>query len=102
MKVSEIQQSDILQHLRIYDENLDPIERKMLDSMKAAAINYVKEQTGLSILQLDEHEDLTIVVLVIVSDLWNNRELTINKTSENKLIENMLYMYSKNLLPSKV
>lgn len=102
MKVSEIQQNDILQHLRIYDENLDPSEKNMIELIKSSAINYIKEQTGLSLVQIDEHEDLTIAVLTIISDLWNSRELTINKSNPNKLIENIIYMHSINLLPNKV
>lgn len=67
--------------------------------MQVAAVAYVSGQTGLNETEMDGHEDLTIAVLTVISDMWDNRSLTIDRSNPNTLVDNILFAYSSNLLP---
>ena len=95
MKVSEITTDDIANHVRA-DEPEDPI----IGVIHKAAISYVRSYTGLSDEEMDAHEDLTLAVLIIASDMYDNRGATVKEANSNKTLECILGMYSKNLLPS--
>lgn len=90
----------ILNHIREVEENLSPEDLTLIDAMQMAAVAYVSGQTGLDSTELDTHEDLTIVVLTVISDMWENRSLTIDRSNPNNLVDNLLFMYSDNLLPT--
>ena len=96
MKVSEITIDDIANHVRA-DEPEDPI----LPVIHKAAISYVRSYTGLSDEEMDAHEDLTLAVLIIASDMYDNRQMQVdarNNSYLNKLVESTLGMHSRNLL----
>lgn len=81
-------------------ENLEEEDVKLLEAMKVAAVNYCKGYTGLSEEELDKHEDITIAVLVLISDMWDNRSMTIERSNPNRVIDTILGMHSVNLLPN--
>ena len=72
MKVSEITVETLKKYLRLDDDSFNDELQIYLDS----AINYVCEHTGLiqtdDKKELDEHEDITIAVLTLVSDFFEN------------------------------
>ena len=72
MKVSEITTKTLKTYLRIDND----IFNDELDIYLKSAINYVCEYTGLvqndEKKELDEHEDITTAILVIVSDFYEN------------------------------
>ena len=72
----------------------------LLQAMQKAAVAYVRGQTGLKESELDEFEDITIAALTVISDMWDNRSLTIDRSNPNELVDNILFMHSTNLLPS--
>ena len=72
----------------------------MLEAMKVAAINYCIGYTGLNAEVLDEHEDVTIAVLTLISDMWDNRSMTIDRSNTNRVIDTILGMYCVNLVPT--
>ena len=72
----------------------------LIQSMQAASVAYACGQTGLTTEELDNFEDITIAVLDVISDMWENRSLTIDRTAPNTLVDNILFMHSTNLLPS--
>ena len=90
----------ILNHLREVWENLTNEDLSLISSMQAAAVAYACGQTGLSAEELDNFEDITIAVLDVISDMWDNRSLTIDRTAPNTLVDNILFMHSVNLLPT--
>lgn len=98
MKVSELTNEYLVNYLRI-DEPED-IEKQEVDGFLTSAISYCTSYTGLSKENLDEHEDITMVVLLLVSDMFDNRNLYIEgKTSNvNKAVERILSMHSVNLI----
>lgn len=90
----------ILSHIREIKENLLKEDLTLLDAMKKASISYCSGQTGLDEDQLDLHEDITIAVLCMISDMWDNRSASTNSDKRNKTVDIILAMHSENLLPT--
>lgn len=101
MKISEITQDVILNHIREVEDNLDNADKKNIEAMKTAAVAYCTGHTGLSEEELDLHEDITVAVLAVISDMWDNRSLTIDRAALNPLVDNILGLHSVNLLPQE-
>lgn len=99
MKVSEITEAVIANYCRIMEEDITGTEKLSLEAMKIAAVNYAKSYTGLSDGALDKHEDITIAVLTLISDMYDNRAMIVDKNNVNRTAEIILSMHSKNLLP---
>ena len=95
MKVSEITNKEVANHLRVDDEN-DPA----IEIVKEAAVGYVRSYTGLTDEELDKHEDLALAVLIVASDMYDNRSATAKEANANKTLERSLGMHSKNQLPN--
>lgn len=100
MKVSRLNLEIILNHIREEAENLDEDDLILLEAMKTAAIQYVISQTGLTEKELDEHEDITIAVLTLISDMWDNRAMTIQRSNVNIVVDTILSMHRMNLVPT--
>ena len=98
MKVSEITISDICRQIRTEEEYLSEDDRKDLDILKKAAVEYAKSYTGLTEPELEAHEDITIAVLVLISDMYDNRQMYVDKSNTNRVVETILGMYCMNLL----
>ena len=90
--------ADVWRHLREEPEDLGPEEKKEIEMMQKAAIDMVKSYTGLADAQLDEHEDITIAVLMLVADMYDNRQMQVDKNNMNRTAETILNMHSVNLL----
>lgn len=93
-KVSEISYSDVADFIRLSE--LTPDDVNTLNDMLGVAKAYVSSYTGLE--DLDEHQDLVIVVLVLCQDMWDNRTMYVDSTNLNTVIETILGMHSVNLL----
>lgn len=100
MKVSEITKEVIINHIREYEENLDYEDIELLEVIKTASIEFCKNQTGLSSEELDRHEDITIAVLTLISDMWDNRSMTIQRSNTNMVVDTILGMHRINLVPT--
>lgn len=108
MKVSEIRLENILQHARLEQdipflslEERDDIhdEIALLEGIKDAAIGYVKSYTGLKDYEMDEYEELATAVLVLATDMYENRTMTVaGSRSANRLVDSILSMHRRNLL----
>ena len=98
MKVSEITFSDICRQIREEEAYVTEESRKHLSILQKAAMDYVKGYTGLDEAAIDTHEDITIAVLVLVSDMYDNRQMTVDKNNVNRVVDTILGMYCVNLL----
>lgn len=101
MKVSEITTKELLNQIRVMEDELDPGEIIYIEALKKAAVEYVKSYTGLTEEDMDCHEDITIAVLVLFSDMYDNRQMYVVKNQVNRVVDTILGMYSINLLPSE-
>lgn len=98
MKVSEITLNDICRQIREEEEYLAEEDRKHLAILQKAAVEYVKSYTGLTDAKIDKHEDITIAVLVLISDMYDNRQMTMDKNNVNRVVDTILGMHCINLL----
>lgn len=98
MKVSEITLSDISRQIREDKTYLTEDDREYLAILQKTAVEYVKSYTGLDNVAIDTHEDITIAVLVLISDMYDNRQMYVDKTNVNRVVDTILGMYSINLL----
>lgn len=96
MKVSEITDAVIQEYLRI--DEPDENEKVLLKGIKHAAIQYTVGYTGMKQEELDDHEDITMAVLALISDLYDNRAIQVKETGTNRIVESILGLYSQNLL----
>ena len=94
MKISELTEEYIAEYLRADPDGED----NTFKAIKAAAIEYIKSYTGLKDEELDEHEDLTIAALVLCSDMYDNRQMTVQNDKENPTVKQILSFHSVNLL----
>lgn len=94
MIVSRLTDKDVLSFLR-----LDGTEGDISSSaLLAAALGYVKSYTGLSEEEMDAHEDLSIAVLILCSDLYENRLTAVDTANVNRTVSCILGMHCKNLI----
>lgn len=81
----------------------------LLDAILIAAKEYVKNETGLPLTaeadaegntpdNIDAHEDITIAVLVLCQDMWDNRSMYVEKDNVNKVVSTTLGMHCRNLI----
>ena len=98
MKVSEITNKEISDYLRLEFVDLTEGEKGELNTLLSISKEYIKSYTGLTIAEIDTHEDFVIVVYVLVQDMYDNRTLYIEKNNLNKVVDTILGMHSVNLL----
>lgn len=97
MKISEVTVFDVAEFARIDDPN--EIELKELEEMMPSAVHYIKSYTGLTDDELDMYEDLTIAYKILIVDMFDNRNLQMEKVGgENRTVKTILNMHSVNLL----
>lgn len=98
MRASEITMKDLCRQIRTEEAYITEDDRKHLEILLRAATEYVKSYTGLDDAAIDTHEDITIAVLVLVSDMYDNRQMTVDKSNVNRVVDTILGMYCINLL----
>lgn len=98
MKVSMIGIKDICGQIRMDEGYLTGADRDYLLILQKAAVEYVKSYTGLTDAEIDEHEDITAAVLVLISDMYDNRQMYVDKGNVNRVVDTILGMYCVNLL----
>ena len=95
MKVSEITADDLSAYIRV---DLDENTEKLLTTLLNIAKEYIKSYTDMDNEEMDEHEDIVIVVYILVQDMYDNRTLYVDKTNLNKTVESIINLYRKNLI----
>lgn len=94
MKISEVTEAVVSQFLRLPDE----AEGLTVSVMLAAAKQYVLSYTGLTAEHADELHDLTIALLVLCADMYDNRSMTVDNNQVNTTVRSILDMRSVNLI----
>jgi len=98
LKVSQITNKELADYLRLTYEYLSESEKQELDVMLNVSKKFITSYTGLTIEEVDEHEDFVIVVYVLVEDMYDNRSIHVDKSNVNRVVETILGMHSINLL----
>lgn len=96
MKISELTPQIVKDYCGISDSDSDDIiEKALLPAAKAYIIGY----TGLTPEQCDEHEDIAIACMVLVNDMFSQRDYTISMHRQvSPTVKTILAMYSVNYL----
>ena len=94
MKISEVTLEDIKDYIRVDSDDED----KFLNSILIGSKAYIKSYTGLDLNKMDEKEDLSIVLFILCSELYDNRQYTVDKSNVNPIVQSILDMHSINLL----
>ena len=97
MKLSEIDVEFVKEYLR-QDGNEDD---KLIEAILEGAKDYIVKYTGQNLEQLEDSEDLTIAVLVLVAEFYDNRTISVNERINlriNSMLESLMGRYSINLL----
>lgn len=74
---------------------------RLIGAIIEASKSYICNYTGQSINQLEEHEDITIAVLVLIAEFYDNRTVAVNDRLNlrvNTMLESLLGRHSRNLL----
>ena len=96
MKISEITYKNIADYIRLAEISAE--DKEFLTTVIKIVTEYIKNYTGLSIEEIDKHEDFVIVVYILCQDMYDNRILYVDKTNLNKVVETILGMHQVNLL----
>lgn len=97
MKVSEVTNIDLAKYVRLDDAS--DLELNELERMRSGAVAFIKSYTGLTDEEVDEHEDITQVLFILIADMFDNRNYQIDsKSVVNPSVKSILNMHSVNLL----
>lgn len=97
MKVSEVTNIDLAKYVRLDDAS--DLELNELERMRSGAVAFIKSYTGLTDEEVDEHEDITQVLFILVADMFDNRNYQMDsKSVVNPAAKSILNLHSVNLL----
>jgi hypothetical protein len=103
MKVSNVTIADLKQYANIYHDEDDNLFMTILDACK----QFVSIYTGLPLEDdptngivdsVDDHEDLTIALMVLSNEMYDNRAFVVDNTKLNFVIKQILDSHSVNYL----
>ena len=109
MKISEITQDLILSQLRENVTALNEADLAYINALKEATIAYIKDWTGIKEVStpdengrmLDDYEDLVYPFMAIMSFMYDNRQMTVERDKINPVAASTLDLHSFNLIPSE-
>ena len=92
--VSEITIQDIADFIRL--DEVSESDQKMLETLLIIAKDYIVNYTGLD--DLNEYADVVIAIYILCQDMWDNRTMYIDKGNQNKVVQTILDMHTRNNL----
>lgn len=94
MKTSELTLDVIKQYLHI-DGNYDDI---LLNAFLSASIQYCTSYMGCTLEDLEKYDDVTIVILALISDSYEVRQFTTSTVTTNPIMQGVLDLHCSNFL----
>lgn len=94
MKISKVTIKELKDYAHVYHKEDD----KLFESILVACKVYIKGYTGLDDDSIDAKEDITIALMVLSNELYDNRIFTVENDKVNTVIKSILDMHSINLL----
>lgn len=94
MKISEVTISELKGYANCYHDMDDNLWAAILIGAKQFIVNY----TGLALEDLDAHEDMTIALLILCNEMYDNRMVHVEFNKLGFVISNLLNAHSTNLL----
>nr|WP_286675537.1 head-tail connector protein [Clostridium sp. ZBS18] len=93
IKIDEVKTELLVNYCNAYDE-----DKQLLEIFKDASVDYIKSYTGLTDEEINNKNDLTIALLVLVSGMFDSRSIEADKTNINLILDGILGLHSKNLV----
>lgn len=94
---SALPRETVLRHLRLSEEYVDESEWEYISALVSAANSYICDQCGVDQGYIDEHEDLAIAALVLVADMYDQRERYVSSAHDNLTLRTILGHHDHNL-----
>jgi len=94
MTLSAVDLTTVKGFLRV-DHSADDL---LIAAILKAATSYVLSYTGLTPDEAAEYEDLAVACLVLCSDMYDNRQMTVENGAVNKVTESILGLHQRNLV----
>lgn len=94
MKVSELTLNTIKQYLRIDGNDDDVLLQMLLD----ASVQYCTSYMGCNKQELENYEDVTVVILSLISDSYEVRQFTTSTITLNPFMQGVLDLHCGNFL----
>lgn len=94
MKISEVSITDLKEYANV-DNSLDDV---LFQIILQATTSYIKNYTGLTLEQMDDKEDLTMALMILSNEMYDNRVYAVENDKVNKIVNSILDMHSVNLL----
>lgn len=95
-KVSDISEADVAEYIRLIEP--DSSDMTTLNNLIQIAKAFIVQYTGRTLAEIDNYQDLVIVVLILVQDMWDNRTMYVDSTNLNFTVDSILHSHSVNLL----
>lgn len=95
MKISEVTDEIINDYCGICEEEASDL----LEAMKPAAQAFIRSYTGLTDAEIEEHEDLTVAYLLLINDMYSQRDYTLSWQKQvNPTVDLILRSHAINYL----
>lgn len=94
MKPSEITAETVIRYARIEEGASDVEPELLLSAAKAFAAGY----TGLDETGMDAYEDISIAILALCSDMYDNRQTTVDRANLNRTVQAILDLHVLNFV----
>jgi hypothetical protein len=103
MKINEVNISDLKGYANVFHDEDD----QLFDIILTASKMFISTYTGLPLVDdptngitesVDDHEDLTIALMVLSNEMYDNRAFVVDNTKLNFVIKQILDSHSVNYL----
>lgn len=98
LKATKIPNDVLIRYLRLVPEYVDEAEQATINLMYDAALSHVYETCGIDAEYADANPDIAIAVLIIVRDMYDNRQMYVDKANVNRAVQTILSVHDFNLL----
>lgn len=95
MKVSEVTVDQLIDYCNAYE---DEQTKRNLSLILSAAKAFIASETGLNADEVDKYEDITLVLLVLCNEMYDNRSFTCDDVNISPLYDAILNSHRVNLL----
>lgn len=95
---SQLRKEVVLRHLRLDPDYIDEQEWIFIESLVRAANAYIRDHCDLTQEYIDEHEDLAIAVLVLTSDMYDQRSRYVDSVNDNRTLMTILSHHDMNMV----
>ena len=94
MRISDVTAEYALDYCGVSDAQ----ETERINTCMTAAKAFILGYTGLDESNLDKYEDITAAYLVLINEMYTNRDYSVSIAGKNPLVRQILALHSVNYL----